>query len=95
VELEPMPATAPSSGERSLSEVSTPPAPMRSICSPCAAMLAPRLPQFEDRFATSVHDDEILMVTPPRRFGLATSTLFGRLFFESPARAKFRVTVSP
>jgi hypothetical protein len=56
---------------------------------------AARVQLFEDRFATSVHDDEILMVTPPRRYGLATSTLFGRLLFESPARDELRVTASP
>jgi len=50
---------------------------------------------FENRYATSVHDDEILLVTPPHRYALATSTLFGRLLFESPPSPAFQVTVSP
>ena len=50
---------------------------------------------FENRYATSVRDDEILLVTPPRRYALATSTLFGRLLFESPPTPAFRVSVSP
>ena len=50
---------------------------------------------FENRFATSVHDDEILMVTPPRRYAFATSTFYGRLLFESPPRPELRVTVTP
>jgi hypothetical protein len=50
---------------------------------------------FENRYATSVHDDEILLVTPPRRYALATSTLFGRLLFESPPSPAFNVTVTP
>ena len=50
---------------------------------------------FENRFATSVRDDEILMVTPPRRYALATSALYGRLLFESPPRPALRVTASP
>jgi hypothetical protein len=51
--------------------------------------------QFERRYAASVHDDEILMVTPPRRYAFETSTQFGRVLFESPPRDELRVTVSP
>jgi hypothetical protein len=50
---------------------------------------------FENRYASSVRDDEILLVTPPRRYALATSSLFGRLLFESPPNPAFKVTVSP
>jgi len=32
---------------------------------------APKVERFEARFATSVHDDELLMVTPPRRYAMA------------------------
>ena len=50
--------------------------------------------RFEARYATSVHDDELLMVTPPRRYALA-NTAFGRVIAESPPRRELIVTASP
>ena len=55
---------------------------------------APKTKRFEARFATSVHDDELLMVTPPRRYSMA-KTAFGRILVESPAMNEFAVTASP
>jgi hypothetical protein len=50
--------------------------------------------RFEARFATSVHRDELLMVTPPQRYSMA-KTAFGRIVVESPALREFAVTASP
>jgi hypothetical protein len=55
---------------------------------------APKVERFEARFATSVHDDELLMVTPPRRYAM-TNTAYGRLLIESPPTRAFAVTASP
>jgi hypothetical protein len=53
-----------------------------------------RAERFEARFATSVHDNELRMVTPPRRYALA-NTVFGRVIAESPLRRELIVTTSP
>jgi hypothetical protein len=55
---------------------------------------APKVERYEARFATSVHDDELLMVTPPRRYAMA-KTAYGRILVESPPKPAFTVTASP